>query len=160
MVTSVKHSQFGTFSPSLYQTFSPSPPPLLSNTRESHFGLGSPQFRDYHPGTSHATTFHEPPASFERVRIDPTVRDRLSLAHWEIGTPSTGPVVNTTAGLSFKQRAAGVQGAANKQESIKNKQVMRGHHYSFGGHGLSYETTSHRKEHAQRALEQAQSPEK
>jgi hypothetical protein len=69
--------------------------------------------------------------------------NRLSNCSWEIGTPSTGPVVNSIAKLSFQDRENPFKGV-NKQESIKNIGVMRSHNYKLGDNQLNYETTSRR----------------
>lgn len=74
------------------------------------------------------------------------------MAHWGIGTPSTGPVINTIAGLSFQDRDNPLKGKS-KQESIKNIGVMREHHYKFGENALNYETSSKRIEHNNRTIE-------
>ena len=109
--------------------------------------------------TMHKTNFTGPPRGFQRTHIDPNIRDRLSNAHWEIGIPSGAPVLNTTASLSYKQRENEYQGQ-NRLESIKNIKMMRGHHYSMGDNKISYETTSHRKEHSQRVADPSPSPER
>lgn len=152
VLQSAKQTQFHGFSPDLYKTFNPHPPNLPSNTRDSHFGIGNPLFKKFQVNTSHKANFTGPPDDFKKVSIDPNVKDRLSMAHWEIGTPSTGPVLNTTAVLSFQQRNNSYQGQ-NKAESIKNIQMMRGHHYNLGDQKLNYETTANRKEHANRTME-------
>ena len=87
------------------------------------------------------------------------MKDKLSLAHWEIGTPSTGPILNTITKLSYQQRNNSYQGQ-NKQESVKNIQMMRGHHYTLGDSHLNYETTANRKEHYNRTEEPSVSPER
>jgi hypothetical protein len=51
--------------------------------------------------TQHKTSFQDHPEDYQRAYIDPVIKDRLSLASWDIGTPSTGPVVKTIAKLSF-----------------------------------------------------------
>lgn len=79
------------------------------------------------------------------------------MAHWGIGTPSTGPVVNTIAKLSFQTRENPYDGQS-KKESIKNIGVMREHHYKFGENGLNYETSSKRVEHLNRTLEVDRQP--
>jgi hypothetical protein len=100
-------------------------------------------FKKFQVTTSHKANFTEHPDDFVRASIDPNVKDRLSLAHWEIGTPSTGPVVNTITKLSYIERHNPLKGV-NRLESIKNIQMMRGHHYHMGDHMLNYETTAHR----------------
>jgi hypothetical protein len=45
-------------------------------------------------------------------------------------------------------------------ESLKNIQMMRGHHYTMGDNKLNYETTAHRKEHNNRQNEPNSSPER
>lgn len=88
------------------------------------------------------------------------MKDRLSQAHWEIGTPSTGPILNTITKLSYQQRHNSYQGQ-NRLESIKNIQMMRGHHYTMGDNKLNYETTAARKEHDLRtSAEKSISPER
>jgi hypothetical protein len=74
---------------------------MPSNTKDSHFGLGNPIFKGFQAQTSHNANFVDPPETFQKVTIDPNVKDRLSQAHWEIGTPSTGPILNTITKLSF-----------------------------------------------------------
>lgn len=101
VLESVKQTQFHGFSPDLYKSFNPHPPNLPSNTRDSHFGIGNPLFKKFQVNTSNKANFTGPPENYKKVTIDPNVRDRLSQAHWEIGTPSTGPVLNTTTVLSF-----------------------------------------------------------
>ena len=93
------------------------------------------------------------------MTIDPNVKNRLSVASWEIGTPSTGPIVNTIAKLSFQDRENPWKGA-NKQESIRNIAVMRSHNYKLGDNQLNYETTANRVEHINRTLEPDRSPER
>lgn len=102
MVKSVKHSQFGGFKKELYTDFTPGPPNLPSNTRESHFGLGNPLFKKFQAQTSHKANFATPPENFRAVAIDPKIKERLSHAHWDIGTPSTGPILNSIQTLSFQ----------------------------------------------------------
>lgn len=102
--------------------------------------------------TQHKTSFQDHPPGFQRATIDPEIKDRLSVAHWGIGTPSTGPVINTIAGLSFQDRDNPLKGKS-KQESIKNIGVMREHHYKFGENALNYETSSKRIEHNNRTIE-------
>lgn len=97
MVVSKKHADFPSPSPEIYQKNRGSPPPLESNLPHSHFGIGSPVFRNFKAATTHKVNFTGPPRGFERPKIHPDVKDRLSNAHWEIGTPSAGPVVNTIA---------------------------------------------------------------
>lgn len=96
--------------------------------------------------TSHKSNYMDPPQDYQTTTIDPNIKNRLSMAHWGIGTPSTGPVLNTITKLSFQQRDNSKYSGQNKLESTKNKQVMRGHHYTMGDNQMPYETTSNRRE--------------
>jgi hypothetical protein len=154
---SAKQSQHGSFSSEIYKSFNPTPPPRPSNSKHSHFGLGNPIYKKFQVTTQHKTTFQDHPADYQRALIDPDVKDRLSLANWGIGTPSTGPVVNSIAKLSFQDRDNPYQGTS-KKESIKNIGVMREHHYKFGENALNYETSSKRIEHNNRTIEQDRQP--
>jgi len=109
--------------------------------------------------TSHKANFQDHPPNYKRVTIDPNVKNRLSVASWDIGTPSTGPIVNTIAKLSFQDRENPWKGA-NKEESIRNIAVMRSHNYKMGDNQLNYETTANRVEHINRTLEPNRSPER
>ena len=104
---------------------------MPSNTKQSNFGIGNPLFKKFQVQTSHKANFTGYPEDFQRASIDPKMKDRLSHAHWEIGTPSTGPILNTITKLSYQLRSNNFEGA-NHKENAKNIQMMRGHHYTMG----------------------------
>jgi hypothetical protein len=141
----MKQTHFGGFNRELYTSYHHGPPNLPSNTRDSNFGLGNPLFKKFQVQTSHKANFAGPPSDFKPAQIDPHIKGRLSHAHWDIGTPSTGPILNTITTLSYQQRDNSLSKQI-KTESTFNKQVMRGHHYTMGDNQLNYETTSNRKE--------------
>ena len=115
---SMKHAQFKGFHQDLYQSFNPTPSPVPSNTKGSNFGLANPLFKKFHETTSHNATFTGPPETFEKVTIDPNVKKKLSDASWQIGSPSTKPVINTVAKLSYQSKGDVVVNAS--KESQKN----------------------------------------
>jgi hypothetical protein len=57
VVQSAKHAHHVSFSPDVYHQFTPTPPPMPSNSKHSHFGLGNPIFKKFQVQTSHKANF-------------------------------------------------------------------------------------------------------
>jgi hypothetical protein len=64
VLQSAKQSHHGSFSPDVYKTFNPTPPPRPSNSKHSHFGLGNPIYKKFQVTTQHKTTFQDHPPGF------------------------------------------------------------------------------------------------